>query len=62
MKWQFNGWWSPALGLMTSLQYLLELQRVLRRIATYKAETYRCKKYAGAYGISIHYGHNMIKH
>jgi len=47
---------------MTSLQYLLELQRDWARAETYKAVTSLAKKYAGAYGIGILYGHEMLKH
>ena len=47
---------------MTSLQYLLELQRDWARAETYNAVTTLAKKYAGAYGIGILYGHEMLKH
>lgn len=47
---------------MTSLQYLLELQRDWARSETYNAVTSLAKKYAGAYGIGILYGHEMLKH
>lgn len=47
---------------MTSLQYLLELQRDWARSETYKAVTSLAKKYAGAYGIGVLYGHEMLKH
>lgn len=47
---------------MTSLQYLLELQRDWARSETYNAFTSLAKKYGGAYGIGIIYGHEMIKH
>ncbi|MCO6148647.1 hydrolase [Flavobacterium sp. NRK1] len=47
---------------MTSLQYLLELQRDWARQETYKAVTDLAKKYAGAYGVGIQYAHEMLKH
>ncbi|RZJ69396.1 hydrolase [Flavobacterium sp.] len=47
---------------MTSLQYLLELQRDWSRQETYKAVTDLAKKYGGAYGVGIQYGHQMLKH
>ena len=47
---------------MTSLQYLLELQRDWSRQETYKAVTDLAKKYAGAYGVGIQYAHEMLKH
>jgi len=47
---------------MTSLQYLLELQRDWSRQETYKAVTDLAKKYGGAYGIGIQYAHEMLKH
>ena len=47
---------------MTSIQYLLELQRDWARHETYVAVTDLMKKYGGAYGIGIHYAHHMIKH
>ncbi len=47
---------------MTSLQYLLELQRDWARQETYAAVTDLAKKYGGAYGIGIQYAHDMIKH
>ena len=47
---------------MTSLQYLLELQRDWSRQETYKAVTDLAKKYGGAYGVGIQYGHEMLKH
>lgn len=47
---------------MTSIQYLLELQRDWARGATYKAVTDLVKKYGGAYGIGIQYAHEMLKH
>ena len=47
---------------MTSMQYLLELQRDWARGETYKAVTDLVKKYGGAYGIGIQYAHEMLKH
>ncbi len=47
---------------MTSMQYLLELQRDWARSETYKAVTDLVKKYGGAYGIGIQYAHEMLKH
>jgi nicotinamidase-related amidase len=47
---------------ITSMQYLLELQRDWGRSETYKATTDLVKKYGGAYGIGIQYGQEMIKH
>ncbi|UEG50339.1 hydrolase [Ferruginibacter lapsinanis] len=47
---------------ITSIQYLLELQRDWARGATYKPVTDLVKKYGGAYGIGIQYAHEMLKH
>jgi nicotinamidase-related amidase len=47
---------------MTSMQYLLELQRDWARGETYKPVTDLVKKYGGAYGIGIQYAHEMLKH
>lgn len=47
---------------ITSIQYLLELQRDWARQETYKAVTDLVKKYGGAYGIGIQYAHEMLKH
>ncbi|BAV06480.1 Nicotinamidase-related amidase [Filimonas lacunae] len=47
---------------VTSIQYLLELQRDWARQETYVPVTNLMKKYGGAYGIGIHYAHNMLKH
>lgn len=47
---------------MTSIQYLLELQRDWARGATYKPVTDLVKKYGGAYGIGVLYAHEMLKH
>lgn len=47
---------------MTSIQYLLELQRDWARAGSYKAVTDLVKKYGGSYGIGIQYAHEMLKH
>jgi nicotinamidase-related amidase len=47
---------------ITSIQYLLELQRDWARTDTYKPVTDLVKKYGGSYGIGIQYGHEMLKH
>lgn len=47
---------------ITSVQYLLELQRDWARQETYVAVTDLMKKYGGAYGLGIHYSHNMLQH
>lgn len=47
---------------ITSIQYLLELQRDWARQETYAAVTGLMKKYGGAYGIGIHYAHTMLHH
>jgi nicotinamidase-related amidase len=47
---------------ITSVQYLLELQRDWARQETYVAVTNLMKKYGAAYGLGIHYAHNMLKH
>jgi len=47
---------------MTSMQYILELQRDWARSETYKGVTDLIKKYGGSYGIGIQYGHEMLKH
>ncbi len=47
---------------MTSMQYILELQRDWARASTYKPLTDLVKKYGGAYGIGIQYGHQMLTH
>ena len=47
---------------ITSIQYLLELQRDWARSETYKPVTDLMKKYGGAYGIGIQYAHNMLAH
>ncbi|MBW8685697.1 isochorismatase family protein [Chitinophaga rhizophila] len=47
---------------VTSVQYVLELQRDWARTGTYEAVTTLMKKHSGGYGIGIHYAHNMLKH
>jgi nicotinamidase-related amidase len=47
---------------MTSLQYLLELQRDWARQSTYNAVIALAIKYGGAYGIGAQYAHAMVKH
>lgn len=47
---------------ITSVQYILELQRDWARQETYVAVTDLMKKYGGAYGIGIQYAHTMLKH
>lgn len=47
---------------VTAVQYLLELQRDWARQETYVPVTNLMKKYGGAYGLGIHYAHNMLKH
>lgn len=47
---------------MTSLQYLLELQRDWARQSTYNAVIDLVVKYGGAYGIGAQYAHQMLKH
>lgn len=47
---------------ITSLQYLLELQRDWARSETYKAVTDLAIKYGGSYGIGIQYSREMLKH
>lgn len=47
---------------ITSIQYLLELQRDWARQETYAAVTGLMKKYGGAYGIGIQYAHTMLQH
>ena len=45
---------------MTSLQYLLELQRDWARAETYDLTTGIAKKVGGAYGIGINYAKTMF--
>lgn len=47
---------------VTSIQYLLELQRDWARQETYVAVTDLMKKHGGAYGIGIQYAHRMLAH
>jgi nicotinamidase-related amidase len=47
---------------MTSMQYILELQRDWARSETYKGVTDLIKKYGGAYGVGIQYAQEMLKH
>ncbi|AIZ42332.1 MULTISPECIES: hydrolase [Cellulophaga] len=47
---------------MTSIQYLLELQRDWSRGETYGPVTDLVKKYGGAYGFGIVYAQKMVKH
>jgi nicotinamidase-related amidase len=47
---------------MTSLQYLLELQRDWARQETYQAVTDLAMKYGGGYGAGIQYARSMVKH
>jgi len=47
---------------MTSIQYLLELQRDWARQTTYKAVNDLIQKYGGGYGIGIQYAREMVKH
>lgn len=47
---------------ITSLQYLLELQRDWSRSETYKPVNDLVQKYGGAYGIGVQYARNMLKH
>jgi nicotinamidase-related amidase len=47
---------------MTSVQYVLELQRDWARQETYVAVTDLMKKYGGAYGIGVQYAHEMLAH
>jgi nicotinamidase-related amidase len=47
---------------MTSIQYLLELQRDWARQETYAAVTTLIQKYGGSYGIGIHYANSMLAH
>jgi nicotinamidase-related amidase len=47
---------------ITSVQYLLELQRDWARQETYVAVTDLMKKYGAGYGLGIQYSHKMLKH
>ena len=48
--------------MMTSTQYVLELQRDWARAETYKAVTDLFVKYGGAYGIGIQYSRAVLTH
>jgi len=45
---------------MTSLQYLLELQRDWARAETYDATTNMARTFGGAYGIGVAYAKTML--
>ncbi len=47
---------------MTSLQYLLELQRDWARVATYDAVYNVARAYGGAYGLGLAYAQAMLGH
>ena len=47
---------------VTSVQYLLELQRDWARQETYVAVTELMKKYGAGYGLGIQYAQHMVKH
>ena len=47
---------------MTSVQYILELQRDWARKETYKPVNDLIKKYGGSYGIGIQYAQEMLRH
>lgn len=47
---------------ITSVQYVLELQRDWARKETYKPVNDLMKKHGGAYGIGIQYAQEMLKH
>ncbi len=47
---------------MTSLQYLLELQRDWARSETYEAVTQLAVRFGGGYGLGIQYAGKMLKH
>ncbi len=47
---------------MTSVQYLLELQRDWARKSTYVQVNDLIKKYAGGYGLGVQYAQEMLKH
>lgn len=47
---------------ITSIQYLLELQRDWARQETYVQVTNLMKKYGGSYGLGIQYAHKMLQH
>jgi hypothetical protein len=45
---------------MTSVQYLLELQRDWARSETYEATTGLAKTFGGAYGLGLIYANTML--
>jgi nicotinamidase-related amidase len=47
---------------MTTMQYILELQRDWARSETYKGVTDLIKRFGGSYGIGIQYAHELLKH
>lgn len=47
---------------MTSLQYVLELQRDWARQETYNAVMELVTKHAGGYGLGVQYAHKMLAH
>lgn len=47
---------------MTSIQYLLELQRDWARQETYKPVNDLIKRYGGSYGVGVQYAQEMVKH
>tara|TARA_R110000868_G_scaffold409765_2_gene695954 strand:- start:12000 stop:12686 length:687 start_codon:yes stop_codon:yes gene_type:complete len=47
---------------MTSMQYILELQRDWARQDTYKAVNDLMQQYGGSYGLGIQYARTMVKH
>ncbi|RIV41949.1 hydrolase [Flagellimonas pelagia] len=47
---------------MTSVQYLLELQRDWARKSTYVQVNDLIKKYGGGYGLGVQYAQEMLKH
>ena len=47
---------------VTSVQYLLELQRDWARTETYVAVTNLMKKHGAGYGLGIQYAHHMLQH
>ena len=47
---------------MTSIQYLLELQRDWARRGTYVPVNDLIKKYGGSYGVGVQYAQDMLKH
>ena len=57
-----NRMMQAGIKTMTSIQYILELQRDWARAETYNAVTELIEKYGGAYGIGIQYGHEMLPH